>query len=113
MPLERLIPTILSMDTGVDQEQSPTTETNTHPLHGLIRTHLLTPRLITEKYYKRISALVGEEDSDDDRSDDELMWFALKHEKLGLEDDNATEEEQVVLDERWKRMWLARMEQRE
>lgn len=115
MPLDRLIPAILSATSQLrrSSQSSPFHSADSHALHAIINALLLTPRLITEKYHKRISALIDEEDSGEGDPDAELMWYVLRYERTRLEDENVAEEEQAVAEERLKKRWLLRMEQRE
>ncbi|KAI0691280.1 hypothetical protein BC835DRAFT_1307560 [Cytidiella melzeri] len=64
-------------------------------LFELVKPHLLTPRLVTAKYQKRISALF------------------LRYEKGIHEDQDMSEEQQAAAYDSWKKTWLSHMEQRE
>jgi hypothetical protein len=110
MPLDRLAPSLLFAANPVGYEPLSSKVTG---LYEIIKPYLLTPRLVTEKYHRRISALMEEEENTEVEPQDELMWYVMKYEKGAPEDSEATEEEQNAAYNNWKKAWLSRMEQRE
>ena len=113
MPLDRVVPAMSGIESRFRQQLPRFTTVAGHPLHSLIQPHLLTPRLITEKYYKRIALLIDAEDVDEINPDDALMWLVLRNEKAAVEGGVTPEEDQAAAEECWRGTWLARMEQRE
>ncbi|KAI0086035.1 hypothetical protein BDY19DRAFT_895413 [Irpex rosettiformis] len=110
MPLDRLVPALMCAvsvalpNTGYHQFEG-------HELLGLLKPHLMTPRQVTEKYHKRLAALMDQEESSDVDPDDELMWYIMRYDK-GVPEDGTTPDAQAAY-EAWKSAWLNRMEQRE
>ncbi|KAI0691274.1 hypothetical protein BC835DRAFT_1417221 [Cytidiella melzeri] len=75
-------------------------------LFKLVKPHLLTPRLVTAKYQKHISALVDEAEHGEAGPDDELMWYVLSYEKGIHEDEDMSEEQQAAAYDSWKKTWI-------
>ncbi|KAI0338790.1 hypothetical protein BDW22DRAFT_1362505 [Trametopsis cervina] len=112
MPIDRIVPALLQAS-NLPSHPSSSSSPNIHPLHELLRPHLLTPRLITDKYYKRVSNLLDATDAAEGDPGDELMWYVIKYEKGIAEDEQTSEEHQAAAEEQWRKVWLSRMEQRE
>ncbi|KAI0686012.1 hypothetical protein BC835DRAFT_477664 [Cytidiella melzeri] len=112
MPLDRLIPALLLVAATPVLEPS-SSRSQAYGLFELVKPHLLTPRLVTEKYQKRISALVDEAEHGEAGPDDELMWYVLRYEKGIHDDEDMSEEQQAAAYDSWKKTWLSHMEQRE
>ncbi|KAI0684295.1 hypothetical protein BC835DRAFT_1293230, partial [Cytidiella melzeri] len=112
MPLDRLIPALLLV-AAMPIFGPSSSRSQAYELFELVKPHLLTPRLVTAKYQKRISALVDEAEHGEAGPDDELMWYVLRYEKGIHEDEDMSEEQQAAAYDSWKKTWLSRMEQRE
>jgi hypothetical protein len=74
---------------------------------------LLTPRQCSEKYHIRFPNILvsGAEDEDEDLN---MMWYAFRNEKpIHDEGEYPDGEEEEVVEDRWRKAWLERIERRE
>ena len=127
MPLNRLVPALLRLVSAgprIDSGPSSETEARHHRRRRLSAARLLqddlvpllqTPRSIAQKYRTRVAKLLLLDDEDaetDGGGEDEVMWYALKHDKAADAGEDEDEDEEAV-EERWRKTLLDRMERRE
>ena len=113
MPLNRLVSALRLVSAGPSLDSGPSSSQTHLPCRRLqddLVPLLRTPRSISQKYRTRVAKLLVDEDTETDGGDeDEIMWYALKHDKADAEED----EDEETVEERWRKTLLDRMERRE
>ena len=119
MPLSMFVPATASASLALSQPDPPTSP---HPLHRLLEPLILTPRAASNKYYADLPQILVDGGGAGE-IEEQMMWFALSYAK-GDENGGADrspneggvggdEETEPWRNEKWRKSWLERMEQRE
>ncbi|KIP02449.1 hypothetical protein PHLGIDRAFT_37894 [Phlebiopsis gigantea 11061_1 CR5-6] len=113
-PLSRLVPALRRVATrpaGPDPDASSSQSCPPTRLHGRLTSLLQTPRAVAQKYRTRLPQLLAEEEAADDGAspEDDIMWYALKHDKTDADED----EDEEAADDRWRQALPDRMERRD
>lgn len=116
VPLSRLVSALRRVATRPAGPEPDTSSSQSRPpprLHGRLAPLLQTPRAVALKYRTRLPQLLAgdEEEAADDEGgpEDDIMWYALKHDKADADED----EDEEAADERWRQALPDRMERRE
>ncbi|KAI0946437.1 hypothetical protein AcW1_009900 [Taiwanofungus camphoratus] len=113
MPLHYLVPSLLRVSASPTSTHMHLSSCATHPLQTLLSPLLLTPRSAAQKYHGHIAQVLADDGGAGD-AEENMMWFALKYEKVEENDEQIDQNfDEETSEEKWTKNWLDRMERRE